>query len=137
MAKGTMSREEAIRQELRRVGLRATPQRVEILAILMSEGEDQTAEEIYRRCAPGETNLSTVYRTLGVLCQRAVLNRTLGPDGAYGYYLPGTRHRHQLVCLECGARMDLPSCPMEDLRQRMEAECGYRITGHSLELTGI
>lgn len=132
-----MKNEEAVRQELHRAGLRATPQRLRILSILAQAGEARTAEEIFRLCPPGETNLSTVYRTLGTLCQKGALSRALGVDGVYGYYLEGTRHRHQLICTRCGCRQDLPVCPMEELEQRLERDTGYRITGHSLELSGI
>lgn len=132
-----MAKQGTLQQRLQQAGLRATRQRLEILVALEQAGQACSAEEIFRRCAPGQTNLSTVYRTLNTFCQVGVLCRTLQADGVYTYYLAGAHHRHQLVCTACGLRLELPFCPMAELEQTLTREAGFRITGHSLELTGL
>lgn len=128
---------EALKLRLRSVGLKATPQRLLILTCIASAGRPLTADEIFRLCTPGETNLSTVYRTLAALGKGGVLSRTLRLDGAAEYYIAGTHHSHQAVCVCCGRTAELPECPLESLERSMERQTGFLITGHSLELTGI
>lgn len=125
------------KQRLHQKGLRATPQRIEVLEALSRVGEASTAEEIYRLCEHGKTNLSTVYRTLGLLCMHGVVLRTLRVDGTAVFYLNGTAHYHQLVCVSCGASVPLHSCPVKVLEKEIGEQTGYLITGHSLELSGI
>ena len=127
--------------------LKNTPSRQAVLEVLGSAQEPITAEEIYRRILAGQggegqaqrcrTCLSTVYRTLSTLTQKGLLLRSASQDGSLYYQLRDSRHRHYLICTQCGSTVPIRGCPLEALERAMGAETGFSITGHNLELYGI
>ena len=131
---------------LREYGLKNTPSRQAVLAILAHTEEPVTAEEVYRRILsagegkPGalrRVSLSTVYRTLATLAEKGLLLKSTGPDGALSYQLRDSRHRHYLICTRCGSAVPISGCPLEALEQSLGKETGFSITGHNLELYGL
>jgi len=132
---------------LKEYGLKNTPGRQAVLAVLARAEGPISAEETYRRlvAADGEPgrkkgrrpSLSTVYRTLSTLAEKGLLLRGSGPDGALTYQLRDSRHRHYLICTGCGSAVPIPGCPLEGLEQALGAETGFSITGHNLELYGL
>ena len=47
-----------------------------------------------------------------------------------------SRHRHYLICTQCGSSVPIPGCPLEELERNLGERTGFAITGHSLELYG-
>ena len=102
-------REQAAATALERTGLRATRQRVRVLAELMRERDDATAQELHERHHPGE------------LCYRWC----------------GDEHHHHLVCSTCHRVVELVDCSLEPWLERASAAHGFVTTGHRLEVSGL
>lgn len=124
---------------LRREGYRLTGPRKAVIDVL-SEAESWLSPEVIQaravdRC-PG-IGLVTVYRTLGLLSGLGYVHRVHEDEGCHGYALAGAGHGHHIVCRSCRRVVDLPECHLEPLVQRMEAETGFSIENHMLELVGL
>ena len=98
-----------IPDRLRARGLRWTPQRRVLVAVLSRTDGHVTGSELVERCReldPG-TIPSTVYRTLDVLEELGVLSHSHGADGREEFHvLPESEHGH-LICQRCGAQWEL------------------------------
>jgi len=104
---------DAVRDRLRGEGLRWTPQRRALLAVLAETDGHVTGAELIERCRRRDpaTIPSTVYRTLDVLEQLGIVRHGHGPDGREEYHvLPEEEHGH-LYCAGCGGIWEL--CPDE------------------------
>jgi len=88
---------------LRRVGLRATPQRLAILNLLLNTTSHPGPEAVYRELAPSYPGLSmnTVYQTLHALDEAGLVRRVASLQNTYRYDANVAPHVH-LVCRGCG-----------------------------------
>jgi Fur family ferric uptake transcriptional regulator len=95
---------EALDAALRERGLRATPQRRQVLTAIMSLGHanpEQIHEQVHD--LNPSVNLSTVYRALELLESIGLVSHTHLDHGAPTYHLAAhARHLH-LVCRHCGS----------------------------------
>ena len=97
-----------------------------------------TAEELHELAdAILPMNVSTVYRTLNTLTEKNILIRSVRQDGKAYYALPKKDHFHRLVCDLCGKVIPIETCPLSELEESLQTKTGFRITGHSLEFTGL
>ena len=95
---------EALDAALRERGLRATPQRRQVLTAIVSLGH-ATPEQIHGHvhARNPSVNLSTVYRALELLEELGLVSHTHLDHGAPTYHLAAhARHLH-LVCRHCGS----------------------------------
>ena len=100
---------ERIRLELRARGLRWTPQRRAILAVLRETSGHVTATELIEQCRRLNPDVtpSTVYRTLATLEDLGLVVHNHGPDGREEYHVGAeTEHAH-LACERCGQSWEL------------------------------
>lgn len=120
-------------------GVRPTPQRLRVLAELMDERNDATAQELHARLrARGERiGLATVYRTLSVLVDEGIADALSHHDGERCYRLCGAEHHHHLVCTRCHRVVELTDCGIGDWLERAALEQGFVATEHSLEVSGL
>ena len=120
-------------------GVRATPRRVRVLAELVGEPNDATAQSLHARLrARGDRiGLATVYRTLGVLVENGIVDPLSHSPGELCYRICGAGHHHHLVCTECHRVVELVSCDLDAWLERAAADHGFRPTGHRLEATGV
>jgi Fur family ferric uptake transcriptional regulator len=128
-----------IEEMLKDAGLKKTKQRNLILEIIQSSSKPITAEKIFEiiKSENNNTNLSTIYRTLNILCEKGLLFKTLKSDGTASYQLNDASHKHYITCCSCHNSMLIDSCPIKDLSDKIVNETGFIVTGHSIELTGI
>jgi Fur family transcriptional regulator, ferric uptake regulator len=84
-------------------GLRSTRQRATVLAELLEEPDDVTAQQLHERLrARGERlGLATVYRTLGLLAEEGVVDVLSHRPGELCYRRCAEGHHHHLVCSQC------------------------------------
>jgi Fe2+ or Zn2+ uptake regulation protein len=93
---------------LRERGLRVTPQRLAIAAVLREIGGHVTAEQLRARLderMPG-VSLPTVYATLDILEELGYVRRVAAAGGATVFDARTDAHHHA-VCRRCGAIIDL------------------------------
>lgn len=124
---------------LKKSSLKNTKQRYTILSIIEGAKEPISAEEIFKQLVIDncKINLSTVYRTLHVLTNKNVLLKILKGDGTAAYELNDLSHSHYITCCMCNSSVLIDSCPINELSESISKNTGFKVTGHSLQLTGI
>jgi Fe2+ or Zn2+ uptake regulation protein len=103
------ARSEAMLTDLKRAGLKMTPQRLAIVKIFAGDKSHPTAQELFERLRGEFPSMSfaTVYNTLDALVS-AGLGGTLRLGGA-ARFDPNTSAHHHAVCDRCGAVHDVPA----------------------------
>ena len=124
-----MSCETETAQVLRDAGHKLTPQRLMILSSLRHGGGHFTATELcdqVQKVYP-YVDISTVYRTLGVLREMRLVSETkMGAgDTTYEWVAQDGRHHH-LICNECSAEASLDHKYLEDLGAEIMALSGFK-----------
>lgn len=101
--------ESELRATLRRAGLRATPQRLLVLATLTQHQGHLTAEAIASRVQANDplVNLSTIYRTLDRLVERGLVVVTDLGEGVREFELLESPPHHHLICQRCGTAVEI------------------------------
>jgi Fur family transcriptional regulator, ferric uptake regulator len=127
-----------LRHELRRRGLRWTPQRRLVLEVLAGTRGHLTGSEIVERCRArdGEVTPSTVYRTLDVLEELGYLHHSHGADGREEFHvLPATEHAH-LQCVRCGGTWEMDAAESAPIVERLATSRRFRVDVGHLTLAG-
>jgi len=116
-------------QVLREAGQKLTPQRLLILSALRHADGHLTAAHIFdlvREDYP-YVDISTVYRTLGVLKEmRLVSEIDMGTGDATYEWVRQQRRHHHLICRGCGSVSSLDHHYLENLGAEILAESGFR-----------
>ncbi|MCH7836886.1 MAG: transcriptional repressor [Chloroflexi bacterium] len=124
-----MSCETETVEVLREAGHKLTPQRLMILSALRHAEGHYTATEIYDqvRAEYPYVDISTVYRTLGVLKEMRLVSETnMGTgDTTYEWVREHRRHHH-LICRDCDTVASLDHQYLEDLGAEILAESGFK-----------
>ena len=120
-------------------GVRPTQQRLALLAELMGERDDVTAQELHERLrSRGERlGLATVYRTLRLLAEAGIVDALSHHPGELCYRWCGDEHHHHLVCSDCHRVVELVDCRLDPWLERVSREHGFVATGHRLEVSGL
>jgi len=103
-----------MREKLRKLGYRMTPQRAVVLSAIENSDDHVTAEEIYAQVAGKcpRLNISTVYRTLELLKKVGLLYEINLGEGRVGCHPEDKGHHHHLICRKCGAIIDVSESVM-------------------------
>ena len=135
--------EERIRSRLVDSGVRYTQGRATVVRLIDSAGGPRSAADLHG-VVRDDVPLSSLYRTLMVLSDSNVLERTHGPDGVALFELSEwlRGHHHHLVCRECGSVEDIDLGPEEEIAigsvaEKVAASKGYLARGHRLDVEGI
>jgi Fur family ferric uptake transcriptional regulator len=129
---------EILRQRLRDRGLRWTPQRRALVAVLAETEGHVTGAELVERCRQRDpaTIPSTVYRTLDVLEELGIVRHGHGPDGREEYHvLPGAVHGH-LHCKTCGASWEIGADEAAAVVASLDAERGFEVDLSHVTIVG-
>ncbi len=107
----TEARKGAVLANLKRAGLKLTPQRMAIVHELVDDCTHPTAQELFERLRPTFPTMSfaTVYNTLDALAKLGLV-RSIRLGSAVRFD-PNTSSHHHAVCDACGAVVDLPAAP--------------------------
>lgn len=122
-------------QTLRRAGLRATQQRLNILSVLMAADDHPNADELLARARAVDESISlaTTYRTLTALEEAGLIRRLpLESESARYEITPELEHDH-IVDIDTGEVIEAHSDEINRLRREMVEHLGYEIISqHSL-----
>jgi Fur family transcriptional regulator, ferric uptake regulator len=120
-------------------GVRPTARRVQVLAELIAERDDLTAQDLHERLrARGERlGLATVYRTLGLLAEEGVIDAISHHPGELCYRWCAEGHHHHLVCSDCHRVVELVDCELGPWLDQVSSRHGFVTTGHRLEVSGL
>ena len=137
--------EEKVKDLLREKGLKVTSQRLMVLNILSTHGDEHlTVEEIYdlaKEESP-EIGLATTYRTVQVLLELHVIEKVTFDDGFARYELngeeTGSGHRHHhAICTQCGKVYSLETDLLDTLEKQVFKSLGFEVTDHEVKLYGL
>ena len=103
------ARAHAMLEDLKRAGLKMTPQRVAIVKLFAGDQSHPTAQDLFERLKSQfpQMSFATVYNTLDALAN-AGLSGTLRM-GTAARFDPNTRAHHHAVCDRCGKIHDIPA----------------------------
>jgi Fe2+ or Zn2+ uptake regulation protein len=103
------ARAEVMLRDLKRAGLKMTPQRLAIVKLFATDESHPTAQDLFERLQASYPTMSfaTVYNTLDALAS-AGLSGTLRLGGA-ARFDPNVSAHHHAVCDRCGAVRDVPA----------------------------
>ena len=120
-------------------GMRMTDQRRVIAHVLSEAADHPDAEELHRRAAAVDPNISlaTVYRTVKLFEDSGIIERHDFRDGRSRYEeLPEEHHDH-LIDAKSGKVVEFRSEEIEKLQVEIARKLGYRLVDHRLELYGV
>jgi Fur family ferric uptake transcriptional regulator len=122
--------------ELKKAGLKVTLPRLKILEILESDSRHMTAEDIYQclRDAKEDVGIATVYRVLTQFEAAGLVERHNFDSGPAVYELDRGDHHDHMVCTESGKVIEFHNSEIETLQEKIAADNGYQLVGHSLVL---
>jgi Fe2+ or Zn2+ uptake regulation protein len=137
----TKNRAELMLSDLKRAGLKLTPQRIAIVHELADDLTHPTAQALFDRLRPTFPTMSfaTVYNTLDALT-RCGLVQTLGslsPGGPVRFD-PNTELHHHAVCDVCGTIHDIPVERVDIAALRMPPSIiGFRVLREQRTYRGL
>src|SRR3974390_980081 len=98
-------------RDLKRAGLKLTPQRIAIVRLFAEDASHPTAQDLFERLQPGFPSMSfaTVYNTLDALAKAGLAGivRLPGKRGDAARFDPNTSAHHHAVCDGCGSVVDI------------------------------
>ncbi len=127
-------------RDLKRVGLKVTAPRVNVLKVLNSEkNRHLSAENVFM--ALSEQNivigLATVYRVLTQFEETGLVKRHHFENGVSVFELCDGEHHDHLVCTQCGGVEEFYDDIIEQRQELIAKEKGYLINDHSLTIYGL
>lgn len=133
-----MAPQSELRDTLRGSGRRLTDQRQLLLRLLQEHGGHLDAQELYRLAQERDPrlNLSTVYRTLGLLRDLGLVDEQHLGEDHHHYELKAPATHYHLVCRTCGSVVEFTSPLIEQLKDAVGRELDYTIADAQVDLLG-
>ncbi|WP_128895790.1 Fur family transcriptional regulator [Longirhabdus pacifica] len=124
--------------QLKKIGVRMTPQRHAILTYLLNTRVHPSVDEIYKSMEPKFPSMSiaTIYNNLKLFIDADLVRELTYGDGASRYDAVMSDHYHA-ICTECGKISDFEMPPQLDAEHKAHKETGYQIHSHRLEVYGV
>lgn len=126
---------------LRRLRLKVTPKRLEVMNCLGAERAYLSADEVWNRIKPrlGSIGLPTVYRILDELSAAGVITRIFRSDRKQYYFLCSNQehHHHHFVCGSCRRVEDVDQCDLDGVSHEIARRSGGRVLSHILQINGV
>jgi len=97
--------------DLKRAGLKLTPQRIAIVRELADDLSHPTAQALFERLRPAYPTMSfaTVYSTLDVLVEHKLAGSLNADEGSRAVrFDPNVEPHHHAICDACGTVIDIP-----------------------------
>jgi Fur family peroxide stress response transcriptional regulator len=98
-------------RDLKRAGLKLTPQRIAIVRLFPADASHPTAQDLFERLRPTFPSMSfaTLYNTLDTLARTGLAGtvRLPGKRGDAARFDPNTSPHHHVVCEACGQVLDI------------------------------
>ena len=127
---------------LHAAGLRRTPARLAVIALLTGAGRPQSVQDLQGNMPPG-SDLVTVYRTLNTLVRKSLARRVRSDDRGWLFELTTAdakaSHGHaHFVCDSCGTVECMPDVPLPDVTAaKRKLDKGYQVTNQEVTLHGV
>lgn len=134
------SENEVFMRYLRSKGLSVTPERMAVLEAAFSNHGHFTPEELLADARRKGKRLSraSVYRTLGLLLDSGLVRRVeFGTGSGHYEHTAGHPHHDHMVCTKCGRVLDFRDERLEEEKDRVCSDRGFRALRHNLEIFGF
>jgi Fur family ferric uptake transcriptional regulator len=132
-----------VAQRLAEQGIRYTAGRRLAIRSLLELAGPVTASQLQKAIGKA-VPLSSLYRTLALLDETGITDRTHDADGVARHELAEwlLGHHHHLVCSHCGEVEDVLLAPDVEIRlggmvESIAKQAGYLPTGHRIDIEGI
>src|SRR5512136_1026160 len=132
-----MMAKESVISQMRKKGLKVTPQRLAIIDVMIELGDSHPgASLIYKKAKKKKKSLSlsTTYATLNGFSRHRII-KTLQFDSVENRYEGNLEEHLNLVCERCGKILDYKVPPLAD-QQEIAKKTGFSVTGTRLEYYG-
>ncbi|MBT4203107.1 MAG: transcriptional repressor [Rhodobiaceae bacterium] len=120
-------------------GMRMTEQRKIIAKVLSSSKDHPDVEELYKRSARIDKNISlaTVYRTVKLFEDAGILEKHEFKDGRSRYEKTPDGHHDHLIDINTGDVIEFQSEEIEKLQKKIAQQLGFDIIDHRLEIYAV
>jgi Fur family ferric uptake transcriptional regulator len=111
-----------------------------VIARVLSESTDHPdVEMVHQRAVAVDSgiSISTVYRTVKLFEEAAILERHDFGDGRARYEEIPKEHHDHLIDVKTGDVIEFQNVDIERLQKVVARELGYRLVDHRLELYGV
>jgi Fe2+ or Zn2+ uptake regulation protein len=124
--------------DLKKVGLKETKGRNEVLKLLQTERTPVDVALISAHLKKSRLflNCATIYRILRVFCQKGIAKRIEFQEGKFRYELNRDDHHH-LICEGCGKIEDISYCPLTQMENQIKHDKNFIIKRHAFEIFGV
>lgn len=123
-----------------RHGFNTTSQRKAIAEAFFDLPGHHSLDEFYKHVVERDTSigLTTVYRTLKLLCDAGVAHETQFSDNItrYEVAIPNKHHDH-LICINCGKIVEICDPKIEAIQRTIARKNNFVLCGHSHNLYGV
>ncbi len=79
----------------------------------------------------------TVYRTLDLMLELNLIRKLHTEDGCHSYAPSTHDHGHHVICERCRRAVEFEGCDLLGVMATVEAQTGFRVRTHWLELFGL
>lgn len=120
-------------------GLRVTAPRRAVIEVIRQAKKPLSPQDVLRQAKAfhRELGLVTVYRVLNLLLDLKLVRRVHFEHGCHHYLPASPGHYHTLICQHCGRATEfIGGDDIIPLIARVEAQTGYTIQEHLLQLSG-
>src|SRR5262249_9507719 len=132
--------QEILHRHLKRVGLKQTAQRDNILRTFLETREHLSTDELHKlvRKKDPKIGFTTVYRTLKLLAECGLASEVAFHDGIARYeHQYNRRSHHHMVCTNCGSSVEFFSGEVDQLEQKIGRQHNYETTRHTFQIYGV
>ena len=122
-----------LREYLTKSHLKFTDQRWSIAQTIINTGGHLDAQQIVENVRQGDSTIgpATVYRTLKVLCDADILEKTHQEvGGRILYELPDEEHHDHIICLDCREIVEFHNDEIESEQQRLAKKLNFELKAH-------
>ncbi len=120
-------------------GLKMTEQRRIIARVLSQATDHPDVEQVYQRATAIDPRISlaTVYRTVKLFEEAAILERHDFRDGRARYEEAGEEHHDHLIDVNSGEVLEFHNAELEAVKHAIATRLGYDLVDHRLELYAV
>jgi len=129
----------ALAGQLRKTSRRVTGPRKAVLELLRRHRHPMTIKEIHDSVSHESVDLATVYRSMHLLQEMALVKKFDFGDGVARYEMTeegGRGHHHHLVCRRCFLIVEVETCFPSELESGIASKHGFSEVTHTLEFFG-
>lgn len=131
-----MDPNEKLKALLKKQGYSVTKPRLATFTALLTAHEAQTVAQLIERLP--DIDMVSVYRTLQLFEKVGIVHRVWnGFKSKIELSEMFSPHHHHFVCRQCGNAIAIESESLEQSLHALEAEYGFDLQEHSVELSGI